>query len=379
MALTLPQSTCILAGLVPEIRVRLPHYGRTYGRKVDPGGACDETRITASCATRANDRRRVLRVVRMAAYLLNRFLLSFFVVLLVSFLIFSLAHLTPGSPATAALGPEASPAQIARLERSFHLDKPILVQYAYWLSDIVLHGDFGTSYVSNAPATRRILETVPVTFELIALATMFAIIVPIPAGIVSALTPNSIFDHVLRITSIMGLSVPNFWLGILLIIFFGVTLHWLPAGNFIPLSSGAGKNLSSLVLPSFVLGFYYMAVISRMMRSSLLDTLQKDYTVTAAAMGLARLRILTYALKNALAPVVSVVAMAVGYMMGWAIVVESVFNLPGLGTSLITGLAQRDYPIIEADVLIITCVFVFANFAADMLYAVLNPKIVYAD
>lgn len=315
----------------------------------------------------------------MAAYLLKRLLLSALVIFLVSFLIFTLAHLTPGSPATQVLGPEASPQQIARLERSYHLDKPILVQYGYWLRDIALHGNFGISYASHAPAIQRLAQTIPVTLELIALATLFSIAVPIPAGIVSALKPNSVYDHILRVTSIAGLSVPNFWLGILLIIFFAVDLQWLPAGNFVPPSGGIGKNLASLVLPAFVLGVYYMAVISRMMRSSLLDTLQRDYTTTADAMGLSRLRVLTYAMKNALAPVVSVVAMAVGYMMGWAIVVESVFNLPGLGASLIQGLAERDYPIIEADVLIITCVFVIANFTADMLYAVLNPRIVYAD
>lgn len=315
----------------------------------------------------------------MAVYLVRRLALSAVVLFFVSFLVFTLAHLTQGSPATQVLGPEASPEQIARLERSFHLDKPILVQYGYWIRDIVLHGNFGISYASHAPAIKRLAETVPVTLELIAIATLFAIAVPIPAGIASALRPNSIFDHILRVTSIAGLSIPNFWLGILLIILFAVDLHWLPAGNFTPISGGILKNVASLILPAFVLGVYYMAVISRMMRSSLLDTLQRDYTMTATAMGLSRTRVLVYALKNALAPVVSVVAMAVGYMMGWAIVVESVFNLPGLGTSLLTGLAERDYPIIEADVLIITCVFVLANFTADMLYAALNPRIVYAD
>ncbi len=311
----------------------------------------------------------------MVRFVARRVLFSVVVLVAASAVIFVLTRLVPGSPALILLGPEAKAEQVQDLERRLGLDRPLAVQYARWISDVVLHGDFGRSYISGLPITSEILRTLPITVEIVLLAFVFCLVVAVPLGIVSALYEDGLIDHVARIVAIAGVSVPGFWLGLMLIVCGAVHLGWFPPGGYTPLSMGLGAHLQSLVLPAFSLGIYYTAIISRMTRSSLVEVLRQDYIRTARALGLSRTRIVAYALKNALIPVVSVAAMSVGYMFGWAIIIEQVFNIAGLSRSLLSALFQRDYYMVQAVVLVITIVFVGANLAAEILYRALNPRV----
>lgn len=311
----------------------------------------------------------------MLRFILRRMVFSVGVLLVVSAVIFLLTHLVPGSPAIIVLGADASSEQVREFERRYGLDRPLAVQYLAWLRDIVLHGDFGRSYISGQPISGEVARTFPVTLEIVILAFLFCVSVSLPLGIVSALYQGRLVDHVARIFAVIGVSVPGFWLGLMLIVYGAVHLRLFPPGGFIPWSAGLGPHLQSVVLPALALGVYYTAIISRMTRSSMIEVAAQDYIRTARAMGLSRRRVLQYALKNALIPVVSVSAMSVGYMFGWAIIIEQVFNIAGLSGALLSAIFQRDYYTVQAVVLVITTVFITANVAADVVYRLLDPKI----
>jgi peptide/nickel transport system permease protein len=311
----------------------------------------------------------------MLRFILRRMVFSVGVLLVVSAVIFLLTHLVPGSPAIIVLGADASSEQVREFERRYGLDRPLAVQYLAWLRDIVLHGDFGRSYISGQPISGEVARTFPVTLEIVILAFLFCVSVSLPLGIVSALYQGRLVDHVARIFAVIGVSVPGFWLGLMLIVYGAVHLRLFPPGGFIPWSAGLGPHLQSVVLPALALGVYYTAIISRMTRSSMIEVAAQDYIRTARAMGLSRRRVLQYALKNALIPVVSVSAMSVGYMFGWAIIIEQVFNIAGLSRALLSAIFQRDYYTVQAVVLVITTVFITANVAADVVYRLLDPKI----
>lgn len=311
----------------------------------------------------------------MIRFVVRRLFFSLLVLLAASAAIFVLTRLVPGSPAMILLGAEAKPEQVQELEQRLGLDRPFAVQYIRWVGDILLRGDFGRSYISGLPITNEILRTLPITVELVLLAFAFCLAVAIPLGIVSALYEDGPIDHLARIIAIAGVSVPGFWLGLMLIVYAAMRLGWFPPGGYTPLSMGIGPHIQSLILPAFSLGIYYTAIISRMMRSSLAEVLRQDYIRTARALGLSRSLVMVYALKNALIPVVSVAAMSVGYMFGWAIIIEQVFNIAGLSRALLAALFQRDYYMVQAVVLVITAVFVSANLIAEILYRVLNPRL----
>jgi peptide/nickel transport system permease protein len=311
----------------------------------------------------------------MLRFILRRTVFSVGVLLVVSAVIFLLTHLVPGSPAIIVLGADASSDQVREFERRYGLDRPLAVQYLAWLRDIVLHGDFGRSYISGQPISGEVARAFPVTLEIVILAFLFCVSVSLPLGIVSALYQGRLVDHVARIFAVIGVSVPGFWLGLMLIVYGAVHLRLFPPGGFIPWSAGLGPHLQSVVLPALALGVYYTAIISRMTRSSMIEVAAQDYIRTARAMGLSRRRVLQYALKNALIPVVSVSAMSVGYMFGWAIIIEQVFNIAGLSRALLSAIFQRDYYTVQAVVLVITTVFITANVAADVVYRLLDPKI----
>lgn len=297
-------------------------------------------------------------------------------IFIVSFVIFALARLVPASPALLILGADAPDAQIKVFEVQHGLDRPVVVQYATWITNVVTKFDFGVSYVSGRPITQEIKDTLPVTLELLAVAMLMCLSIAIPFGVISALYRERFIDHLLRAVAIIGISTPGFWIGLLLILWLSVHLRWFPPGDLTPLSAGLWAHFKSIFLPALSLGIYYTAIISRMTRASVLEVLSQDYVRTAVALGLSKTRIrLSYVLRNALIPIVSVVAMACGYMFGWAIVIEQVFNLPGICRALLAAVFARDYNLVQATVLVISAAFVTLNLLADISYRFLNPKV----
>ena len=299
---------------------------------------------------------------------------SIAVLLAVSVVLFALVHTIPVSPARVMLGIDASEEDVASFDADHGLDKPLWQQYATWIGGAV-RGDFGKSVIDETSISRQIADTFPVTFELVLLAFAFALLVAIPLGVVSALYEGRAIDHIARVISVAGVSVPGFWLGLMLIAWGAVWLGWFPAGGYVPWRAGAGEHLRSMALPAVALGIYYVAIISRMTRSSVADVLLADHVRVSRAMGLPRRRILLYVLKNALPPVVTVAAMSFGYMFGWALIIEQVFNIAGMSRALLSAIFRRDYLMIQNVVLVITAVFLAANLVADMLYAWLDPRL----
>jgi peptide/nickel transport system permease protein len=315
----------------------------------------------------------------MLRMLIDRLAFSILALLFVGLLLFVLTRGVPGSPARVALGLEATDTQIAQFEKDHGLDRPVVEQYIRWLDQLVLHGDFGRSFVTGRSMNALLTETLPITLELVLFAFAFAVAVALPIGVLSAVYEGTWIDHAGRIFAVIGVSVPGFWLGLMLIRFPAVEFGWFPPGGFVPLSDGLVAHLQSIALPAFALGVYYIAILSRMTRSGLVETLGSEYVRTARALGLPRGRVLWYALKNALVPVVSVGAMSFGYMFGWALIVEYLFNIPGMSNALLTAVGQRDYFTMQAVVYVFTIVFIVSNLAADLLNRQLNPKLASAQ
>lgn len=312
----------------------------------------------------------------MLVFIVKRITFAATVIVAVSLLIFVLARLVPASPALLVLGADAGQPEIAAFEKQHGLDKPVLTQYAAWLTGVVSRFDFGLSYVSGRPIADELAETLPVTIELVVASMVLCLLLSIPLGVLSAVYPESVLDHGLRVFSVLGVSTPGFWLGLVLILLLSVKAGLFPPGDLPPMSDGVVAHLRALVLPSFCLAIYYTAIISRMTRSAVLEVLGQDYVRTAVAMGLSKRRIwLVYILKNAMIPVVSVAAMACGYMFGWAIVIEQVFNIPGVCRALLAAIFSRDYNLVQAAVLVVTLAFVLLNALADTAYRLLNPRV----
>ncbi|RDZ63909.1 peptide ABC transporter [Haloferax sp. Atlit-12N] len=314
----------------------------------------------------------------MFRFVLKRLLLSVPVLLGVSVVVFALVHLAPGGPVRVMLGPLSSEELVRQIRMEMGLNRPLYVQYGMWMLD-ALQGDFGVSWTvqQGTPVTDIIVERIPLTVELSILSMITAILIAIPAGIISAVRKDKPADHAARIAALSGISIPDFWLGIILIMIFAVQFSFPWAtGGWTPPWVDPVANLQQLFLPVITLGTAYSALIARMMRSEMLDTLSQDYVKTARAMGIgAREIVLKDASKNALIPVVTVIGVGLGQLMNGAILTETVFNLPGIGKLLILAIDRRDYRIIQALILFIASVFVFANLAVDVLYAYLDPRI----
>lgn len=316
----------------------------------------------------------------MARFVIKRLLLVVPVLAGVSLVVFGLVHLSPGGPVRVMLGPLQSADLVTEIRAELGLDEPLYVQYLTWLWDAA-HGDLGTSWTvqQGEPVLSLIASRVPLTLELSLLSMFLAVLIAIPTGIISAVRQNEAADHAARVAALTGISIPNFWLGIILIMIFAVqfSFQW-GTGGWTPPWVDPVANLQQLVLPTIALGTAYSALIMRMMRSEMLDTLNKDYIKTARAMGIStREVVLKDASKNALIPVVTVIGVGLGNLMNGAIVTETVFNLPGIGQLLITAINRRDFRVIQALILFISVVFVFANLAVDILYAYLDPRIRY--
>ena len=310
----------------------------------------------------------------MLRLIVSRVFSSLGTLLFVGLALFALTRSGPGTPARIVLGGEASAADVLRFEQQHGLDRPFLVQYADWLYGIVLKADFGKSFVSGRDVAGEIAGTLPITLSIVLLAFGIAVVLGIAVGVAAALKPGGLFDRVIRLGTVVGLSIPAFWLGIVLIRFVAVDLRWLPPGGYVPLSSGLVPHLQTIVMPAFSLALYYVAVLARMTQASLQDTLRADYVRTARAMGLSSGQVTVYALVNALPPVVNLAALSFGYMFGWALIIEQVFNVPGLSRALLNAISQRDFLLLQGIVFLFTLIFVAANLAADLINRTLDPR-----
>lgn len=303
----------------------------------------------------------------------GRIVSSIGTLLFVGLALFALTRSGPGSPARIVLGADATAEQIAQFEQAHGLDQPFLSQYAAWLGD-VMRGDFGKSFVTGRDVASEIVNALPVTLAIVLLAFLIALVFGISIGVLAALKPGGAFDRISRFASVLGLSIPAFWLGIVLIRFFAVDLRLLPPGGYFPLSAGLKLHLQSILMPALSLAVYYIAVLARMTQASLQETLRGDYVRTARAMGLSSRQVVFYALVNALPPVVNLAALSFGYMFGWALIIEQVFNIPGLSRALLNAISQRDFLLLQGIVFLFTAIFVFANLGADLINRALDPR-----
>jgi len=314
----------------------------------------------------------------MLAYLVRRLALMVPVAFLVSVAVFSLIHLTPVDPAELILGEEHSPQAVIALRHELGLDQPLPQQYLTWIGR-ALHGDLGRSVRTDQPVAQAIAERIPNTLELGIAALAWSVLLAIPLGTIAALRRGSPIDVLATGFTVLGVSVPNFFIGILLILTLSVGFRWFPPGGYTPFSESILDNLHRLVLPAITLGTVTTAINTRFTRSSMLDVLNQDYIRTARAKGASwRQVIWDHALKNALIPVVTIVGIQVGSLLEGALVTETIFSWPGVGKLAIDSIFGRDYPIIQGIVLVIAFSYMLANLAVDMAYAWLNPRISYA-
>ncbi|HEV8501209.1 MAG TPA: ABC transporter permease [Casimicrobiaceae bacterium] len=292
-----------------------------------------------------------------------------------SILIFGLQQLLPGDPAMILAGEERDPTVIAHLRETLHLDQPLPVRYYYWLRG-VLHGDLGESLRTQQPVRSLIAEKLPVTVELAILAFLIAIAIGIPAGVLSAVRRGSAWDYGANVVALWGISTPNFWLGILLILLFSVTLGWLPASGYVSPFESLHDNLASMIMPAFVLGNAIAAVLMRHTRSAMLQVLSSEYVRTARAKGVPeRDVVLKHALRNALIPIITLGALEFGTLMSGAVLTEQVFTIPGFGKMIVDAVFNRDYAVVQGVVLFTATAYILLNLVADVLYAVANPRI----
>jgi peptide/nickel transport system permease protein len=311
----------------------------------------------------------------MLDFLLKRLAAIIPTLFFVSILIFGLQQLLPGDPAIALAGEERDPNVIAFLRAKFHLDEPLPMRYWYWL-DGVFHGDLGESVRIQKPVTELILEKLPVTIELATLAMAIALTIGVTAGIVSAVLKDTPWDYAANLFALWGLSTPNFWLGILLILLFAVKLGWLPASGYVSPFEDLKGNLAAMIMPAFVLGNAFAAVLMRHTRSAMLQVLSADYVRTARAKGLEeRVVVLKHALRNALVPVVTLGALEFGQLLSGAVLTEQVFTIPGFGKLIVDAVFNRDYAVVQGVVLCTATAYILLNLCADIAYFLVNPRL----
>jgi peptide/nickel transport system permease protein len=292
-----------------------------------------------------------------------------------SVVVFLIVHLVPGDPARAILGLNATPELVARLRTQLGLDDSLVSQYVAWLGN-VLTGDFGTDYSSSAPIATLLGQRLPVTIELALVALLIAVLIGVPLGVLAAVRRGRGPDAAAQGVSMVGISVPDFWIGIMLILAFSLGLGVLPSSGWVPFSEDPVENLRHVLLPALALGVGFSAVLIRVTRAAMLEVLAQDYIRFCRAKGVPeRSVIFKHALRNAAIPITTVVGMQAGYLLGGAIVVEQVFSLPGVGRLVLDGVLQRNYPVVQATVLVIGVMFIVVNLVSDVLYTVLNPRL----
>ena len=311
----------------------------------------------------------------MLEFTLRRLLQVLPVVVLSSVGVFLLLHLVPGDPVAVLAGPDATPETIQAMRQELGLDRSLPVQYGIWLGR-VLRGDFGRSYAYRRPVGELILQRIPATVELAVAGLTLALLVAIPTGVLAAVRQGSVFDWLASTLSGFAIAVPNFWFGILAIIVFSLTLGWLPPGGMVELSRDPVAGLRFLVLPAVTLALNQAAVLSRFVKASVLEVLNEDYVRTARAKGLSEPQVTRrHVVRAALIPVATVLGLEFGRLLGGAVIVESVFAWPGMGRLIVQGILHRDYPIVQATLLLLVITFVAVNLATDLVYGLLDPRI----
>jgi peptide/nickel transport system permease protein len=315
----------------------------------------------------------------MAEFVLRRLLAAIPVLFLVSLIAASIMQLVPGDPASIIAGQSASDADIARVREVLGLDRPFLERLWDWYVGLA-HGDLGQSLLLNRPVTQAIAERVPVTLALAGFALFLTVALGVPCGVIAALRPNTWIDQAVLTFALLGVSIPNFWLSLMLIVLFGVMLDWLPAGGYIAFADDPVGWVRCLILPGFSLALLQVGLLARITRSTMLEVLRQDYVRTARAKGLpAFLVIGKHALKNVMIPVITVIGISFGLLLSGSVVIETVYSIPGMGRLLANAIFGRDYPVIQGGLLITAAVLVGLNLIVDLLYAVLDPRVKYGQ
>jgi peptide/nickel transport system permease protein len=309
------------------------------------------------------------------AFLTQRLLQIIPTLILVSMLIFGLQQLLPGDPALIMAGEERDPKVLAEIRQQYRLDRPIPVQYFYWVKG-VLSGNLGESMRLKSSVGSLVAEKLPVTLQLAAMALLIAIGIGIPAGIVSAVKKETAWDYGANLFALWGLSTPNFWLGILMIFLFSVTLGWLPASGYVKLGENWEESLATTIMPAFVLGNALAAVLMRHTRSAMLQAMGTDYVRTARAKGLNEGRVvLKHALRNAMTPVITLLALDFGTLLSGAVLTEQIFTIPGFGKLIVDSVFNRDYAVVQGVVLVTSTIYISLNLLADIAYMLVNPRL----
>jgi peptide/nickel transport system permease protein len=310
-------------------------------------------------------------------YALRRIAASIPVLLLVTLISFSMMHLVPGDPAAAIAGAGATNAEIDAIRTQLGLDQPFLVQLATWYGGL-LQGDLGRSILLNRPVWQAIVERLPITLPLALFALLLTLLIGIPAGIIAALRANTWVDQAVTGLAMLGVSVPSFWLALMLIVLFGVHLEWLPTGGFVPFSEDPVAWARSMVLPSISLALLQIGLLARITRGTMLEVLRQDYVRTARAKGLPGWMVIgKHALKNVMVPVVTVIGISFGLLLSGSIVIETVYGMPGIGRLIANAIFGRDYPVIQGGLLLTGTMLVLLNLVVDLLYAVIDPRVRY--
>jgi peptide/nickel transport system permease protein len=311
------------------------------------------------------------------AYILRRLLHLIPVLFLTSVIVFLMVYLIPGDPAQTILGPDARPEQIKAVRQEMGLDKPLPVQYVIWLGR-ALRGNLGKSFINDYPTLQLILMKLPVTLDLTVASFLVALTISLPLGVLSAIRPRGWINWFSYYYNALAMAVPTFWLGILLVLIFGLQLKLLPTSGYVPFLSDPLKALRFLVLPAITLGAYVSAVLARFLKAALLETLHQDYVRTARSKGLREQSVIMgHALKNALIPVVTVLGLQFGAFMGGAVITEAIFDYPGMGRMLLYAILTRDYSVVQGTILFVVTAFVLINLVTDVVYAFLDPRIRY--
>ena len=310
----------------------------------------------------------------MLTFLGRRFLIAIPTIILISIFVFGMQKLLPGDPVLAMAGEERDPEVIAFLREKYHLNDPIAVQYFSWISN-ALRGDLGISLRTNQPVLELIGQKLPVTVQLATMALVIALFIGIPAGVLSAYKKGTWVDWVANIIALSGLSIPNFWLGIMLILLVSVNLGWLPASGYRPLTEDFWLSIKTMLMPAFVLGTGLAATLMRHTRSAMLGVLRSDYVRTARAKGMSEATVLVnHALRNAMVPIVTVTTLLFGELLAGAVLTEQIFTIPGFGKLVVDAVFNRDYAVVQGIVLCTGVAFIFMNILADAAYRVLNPR-----
>ena len=313
----------------------------------------------------------------MLAYATRRVLATIPVMLLVAFFVFSLLYIAPGDPAVVIAGDQASPEDVERIRQSLGLDRPFLIQFGSWVWRI-MHGDLGTSIFTNLPVSTMIGQRLGPTLSLMVITLLLTIVVAVPLGVVAAWKAGSLIDRTIMGFAVFGFSLPVFVVGYVLAYVFALELEWLPVQGYTPLTEGFWPWLENLILPAIALGCVYIALVARITRAAMLEVLQQDYIRTAKAKGMGQGGILfIHALKNAAVPIVTVIGLGVAALIGGVVVTESVYTIPGLGRLTVDAVLARDYPTIQAVILLFSLAYVLINLAVDMTYTFFDPRIRY--